>query len=824
MASRTSRPRRTRSGLQGRRAAPPAARAGRSGAPALAGSGRRRRASAQRRPRRRLRGLLIALAVAASVGVGGIATVFVAYASYRAQLPDAATVAAMEPATDTHVYDSKGELIGILNSTDFRHVHASLDSISPYVKNATIDIEDRHFYSEGSWDLPRLVKAGWTDLTHSGSLQGASTITEQVAKLSFFSSSPRSIDYKIKEIVLGNELDANFTKAQILDMYLNRVPYGNHAVGIESAANLYFLIPAKNLDLAQASMLAGLPQSPSAYQPNVHDASVDVNPRAKERQKQVLDAMVSNGDITQAQASAAYAEKLTFHSWTESNPNPYPDVMDYVTRYLTFHFGDAYTHPGGWAVYTTIDPTAQNNAQTALTKGIQAIRTSHNGKDGAVVTIDPKTGKILAIVGAWDHNDPDTGQTDMALAGRSPGSTIKIYTYSAAIASHLFTMESPILDAPVHLRAGDGSIYSPLNYDRRYHGVCPLRVCLGNSFNIPAVKVEAAVGIPLITNLEIAGGLTALADPANRPGPQSYSATLGGELLSPLEMADGAATIADLGVHHDPSPVDHIVDTLHGRTVFRLDPNSTARQVIPASVAFIMSEITSNDSNRVAEFGPHSDLTLPDRRVSAKTGTAEFFLDNWTIGWTPDIVTAVWVGNPYDSCLKGSDRATMAAAIARGNVLYSGQTVNDPFSPQDLARYGLQPLNNACGHLDNSSGITGAAPIWNAVMRADTTGTKPDWYPVPKDVIQVGTGDNADFFLPGTQYQSAPCYYYGAPGSGPPAAESGCVYGGTQGPPPPPPSPTPSAAPTPGPTSAPAPAPTPATTPSPSPGIVPTGG
>jgi membrane peptidoglycan carboxypeptidase len=333
-------------------------------------------------------------------------------------------------------------------------------------------------------------------------------------------------------------------------------------------------------------------------------------------------------------------------------------------------------------------------------------------------------------------------------------------------------------------------VYSPLNYDRRWHGTCVVKTCLGNSLNVPAVKVEAAVGIPYITNLEIAAGITSYASPpepvGDRPGPTDYSATLGGFPVTPLELADGAATIADLGVHHDPSPVDHIVDRTSGKTIFTLNPDSSARRVIPENVAFILDEITSNDANRVMDFGAHGDLTLSDRRVSAKTGTAEFFLDNWTVGWTPDLVSTVWVGNPYNSCLKSSDRAAMSKAISRGNVLYTGQGVTDPYSPQDLAHYGMKPINNSCGHLDNSSGITGAAPIWNADMRAALAGTKADWYTMPKDVVQVGSGDNADFFLPGTQNGANPgggCFYWGPAGSPVPAGlPPDCRYSGTSPP------------------------------------------
>ena len=747
---------------------------------------RRRRANIQPPRRgRRLRIFIIVLAVFASLAGGLVAAVFVAYASYRSQLPDAATVASMEPPLDSHVYDAQGNLIAVFSTSGSRHVHASLDNISLYARLATIDVEDRHFYSEGSWDLPRLVKAAIDNVTHK-STSGASTITEQLAKISFINSPDRSLDYKIKEIVLGNELDANFTKNQILEMYLNRVPYGNHAIGIETAAELYFFKPARDLDLAESAMLAGLPQSPSFYDPLIHDPSATVNPAAKDRQRVVLAAMVTNGDITQKQADAALAEPLTFHSWTESTPNTYPDVTDYVGLWLRANYGSAYVDPGGWDIHTTIDSTKQVDAENALHNGIQTIRSAHNAKDGAIVNIDPKTGRVLALVGAWDYNDPDDGQTNMALAQRSPGSTIKLFTYSAALSSHLFTMTTPILDAPLHLPIPGQAPYSPLNYDLRWHGTCVVKTCLGNSLNVPAVKVEAATGIPYITNLEIAAGLTSLNDPTNRPCSLCYAATLGSLSygVTPLELADGAATIADLGVHHDPSPVDHIVDRSTGKTLFSLNPDATARRVVPSNVAFIINEITSNDANRVMDFGPNGPLTLGKIRVSAKTGTAQFFLDNWTVGWTPDLVSTVWVGNPYPSCLKASDRKAMISIINRGRGFYSGMNVTDPFSPADLARYGLKPVNNACGHLDNSSGVTGAAPIWHADMVAALAGTKPSWYTIPKDVIQVGTGDNADFYLPGTQAsRSTICYYYGPSATPvPPGVDPTCQYTGLTGP------------------------------------------
>ena len=540
-------------------------------------------------------------------------------------------------------------------------------------------------------------------------------------------------------------------------------------------------------------MLAGLPQSPSTYNPFAHDASATVNPLAKQRQQEVLSAMVSVGDISQAQADNAYNEKLTFHLWTDSEPNIAPTFVSYLHGYLDNTFGDAYIKPGGWEIHTTLNLGAQTTADSSVGGGVAAVH-DKNAHDGALVSLDPRTGGIKAMTGTWNYADPGVGQLNMAIRDIRPGSTIKLFTYTAAIASRKYTMTSPILDAPVTLADGSTTGYTPLNYDRRFHGVCPLEKCLGNSFNVPAVKTEVDLGIPYITNLEIAAGINSLNDPTNKPGPKQYSATLGGLTygITPLELADGAATIADMGVQHDPAPITEIVDSTK-TVIYQYNPDKVARRVIPEDVAFIMSEITSNDNNRLVEFGPKGDLTLPNRRVSAKTGTTDFFEDNWTVGWTPQLVTTVWVGNPTPSCLRPQDRNTMAADMTH-HILYGGQTIDDPFSPGDLAAYGLQPINDHCGHLEGSTGITGAAPIWNQFMKTALAGAPAVWYPKPADVIGPSNNDDGSFYLPGqsTNGQGQNCYYY-APQPNP---SSTCDYygpynGQSLGPATPKPSPTP---------------------------------
>ncbi|HZB97808.1 MAG TPA: transglycosylase domain-containing protein, partial [Candidatus Sulfotelmatobacter sp.] len=719
--------------------------------------------------RRLLRFVLLGVAVFSALGMGLVGAVFAGYNNYISELPDAATLAAMEPPLDSHVYSADNKtMIATFHDPNFHHQHASLNDIAQVAKRATVDVEDRHFYEEGSWDLPRIFKAGWDNVISGSPTQGASTITEQLAKISFLPSE-RSIDRKIKQVILGNEIDANFTKDQILEMYLNRISYGNHAIGIESAAQLYFHKHANQLDLAEASMLAGLPQSPTVYNPLDHAPGKTVNPDALDRQREVLDAMVSVGDINSDQEDQAIAEaqRLTYHSWTEAESVVAPDFVDYVRRFLSEKYGDSFIRPGGWEITTTLDLGKQKVAEDTLKTHVDQLRAAHNVHDGSVVSIDPTNGNVLALVGAWNNADPQIGQLNMALRPVQPGSTIKLFTYSAAIASRKYTMETPILDAPISVYTGDvsGKPYAPLNYDRKWHGVCTLAKCLGNSINIPAVKVEMDVGVPYITNLEIASGLSSLEDPDNRPANNQYAATLGGLKygISPLDLASGAGMIAGMGVHHNVTPVSKVIDASTRKVVYQHDPKAESERVVSDAVAFIINEVTSNDANRVMEFGPHGDLTLPDRRVSAKTGTSDYFMDNWTVGWTPDVVTAVWIGNPSPSCVKPQDVNTLAARL--GVRPYE----IPPLSPAELAQYGLSPVNDHCGHLEESTGITGAAPIWHEYMSKILAGTPQRWFTKPTGVVQRGANDDGDFYLPGTQPEATCAPASSAAASGLPA-------------------------------------------------------
>jgi membrane peptidoglycan carboxypeptidase len=593
---------------------------------------------------------------------------------------------------DMLIYDRHGNLLADVGDQGDHRIVVPLSYISPNVINATIAVEDHSFYSNNGVDFGAVLRAALADYSHHGIKQGGSTISQQLVKQLFIGPHPdNSLQRKAKEAALALELNRRYTKSQILEMYLNTIFYGSQTYGIEAAARSYFQTNAHDLNLAQASMLAGLPQAPTQYNPLINLAA------AKKRQHEVLTAMVDNHFITQPEADAAYAVKLQIHPPINHFEAPY--FVDYVLKTLRQQYKILPGDRRGYRVYTSLDLNLQHMAEQVVRDQIAQKGNYYNFHDAALVSMDPKTGEILAMVGGDDYNRPG-GWINMADTPRQPGSTFKIYTYTAAIESRRFNMITPILDAPLVFPTWGGASgfepYIPLNYDLRYHGVLPLKMAMGNSLNIPAVKTELRVGLQNVLSVARRMGVTHLTQPDDN---YSLSLTLGGYEVTPLDMATGVSTLATLGVRHMPAAVLAIKDAT-GRDVFTYDPATNAFQAISPEVAFIIGSIMSDDRNRCMEFGCHGDLTLPGRHVAAKTGTTQLFRDNWTIGFTPTLATAVWIGNPDNT-----------------------------------------PLSH------NSTGIVGAAPIWHKFMQQALAGTPDQWYAKPAGVHQVG--DN--YFLPGTE-------------------------------------------------------------------------
>ena len=610
-----------------------------------------------------------------------------------AGLPSTSNLSTARLPLSTRIYDRTGTILlaEIHQGSERRHI-VRLNQVAPAMRQATVAVEDRTFYQHGGLNLLRTGQAGLEDLLHLRFNQGGSTITQQLVK-NVYLSGDRSVLRKLDEAILAVEIEHQYSKAQILEAYLNRVFYGNRSYGVEAAAQTYFGKPASQLSLAEASFLAGLPQAPTELDPFT-------NPNgAKLRQRVVLAAMVKAHDISSAQAKSIAAQPLALQKPSTADDVKAPGFVHWVAAQLEKTYGPDLLENGGLTVVTSLDWNLQSIAERQVRAKVMALQGQHV-TDGALVAIDPKTGAVLAMVGSAGANVPG-GEYNMAVIPRQPGSAFKMFTYTAAIESGKFTMGSWVLDAPLHIQLSDGSSYTPNNYDGSYHGWQPLPHALGNSYNIPAVKVELGTGIDRVVDVARRMGVETLNQPVTAYQP---SLTLGGYEVPLIDMAAGASTLAAQGTYRHPQGILKIV-AQNGATLYRFDPGK-GRPALTPQVSFIMSDMLSNDNNRALAFGRNSDLVIPGHHVAAKTGTTNDFRDNLTVGFTPNLAVAVWVGN--------ADHTPM----------------------------------------QHVSGIVGAAPIFHGFM-TEALNPQPDsWYSVPDGLHVVNMNGYTAYLLPGTEQVS----------------------------------------------------------------------
>ncbi len=641
--------------------------------------------------------------------------------AYINGLPDVRAIAAVPMTEDTLIYASDGTtLLADLHPSGHQQYYQPLSAMGTYLPSAAVAIEDHNFYSEPGVDAGALLRAAAVDLRAGAPVEGASTITQQLVKLTLVGNQP-SISRKVEEALLAVEVERTYSKQQILEMYLNTVFFGNDAYGAAAAAKIYFHTTTAKLDLAQAALLAGLLRDPT-YSNSFVNGSV-----AKARQGQVIDAMVRSKMITAAQAATALAEDLSApnHIFSPENMILAPGFVSFVTDELVSRFGPSVTYGGGLRVVTTLDWAMQQTAQQMIQAQVRRYGWG-NVHQGAMVALDPHSGAVMAMVGSADPN-ANGGQYNFAVwPPRNPGSSMKIYTYTAAIASGSFTMVSRVPDQPVSVPQGPGQpLYTPRNYDGSLHGTCQLQACFLNSLNIPAVRVELALANGPADVAQMARTMGAppwhCQDPpacqhfTDNDPLSSYGAslTLGGWGETPLQMATGASVLAAQGVLHRPTSLASIA-TADGRPFYQLDPSSGAKQVIDPRVAYILEQIMSDDSNRAMIFGRGSSLTLPDHKVGSKTGTTDDYRDGWTVGYTPAVATAFWFGNA-------------------------------DFSP-------MNP------YLEST---VIAAPVWHAFMEwtlnVDLKRPGSEWFAQPPGLLQYTVAGKVQWFLPGTSpYQTTP--------------------------------------------------------------------
>lgn len=603
-------------------------------------------------------------------------------------LPNPNDLSLRDVAATTKILDRNGKLLYEIYADENR-TPVKLSDIPKDVINATIAIEDSEFLSHSGISLRGTARALIHDLT-SDSIEGGSTITQQLIRSALLTPE-RTISRKIKEIVLSVWTEHVYFKNQILEMYLNQVPYGGTAWGIEAAAETYFGKNVGQLDLAEAAYLAGLPASPTYYSP--YGARPEL---AKNRQEEVLTRMVNLGYIKENQKEEALGEELNIRRPTI--PIAAPHFVMYVKDILEQQYGPRLIELGGLRVTTSLDLNLQEMAQKAVSDQIENLRSLNVGNGAALIT-DPDTGEILAMIGSRDYFDKEnSGNVNLTTALRQPGSSIKVVNYATALAAG-YTAASIIDDSPISYKAAGAPSYTPVNYDGKFHGRVPLRVALASSYNIPAVKVLASIGVEKM----IAQGKLMGIESWNEENRYGLSLTLGGGDVTMLDMAKVYGTLATGGIKHSLIPILKITNW-RGEPLPLPNPNETVRAVSP-EIAFILSSILSDNTARTPAFGPTSSLVIPGKTVAVKTGTSDNKRDNWTIGYTPDYVALVWVGN----------------------------NDNSPMNPQ------------------LTSGVTGAAPIWNEIM-TNILKDKPDKsFAITPDIVTLPCYGRIEYFISGTQ-------------------------------------------------------------------------
>ena len=579
------------------------------------------------RIKRRRRGhgpriLIIGVTLLGMLSLGGGAEAVDKYQTYTRDLPNPSSLNPKELAQATNIYDRNGVLLYVKHTDGVIRTVIPLAAISPHLIDATIALEDRQFYTHQGIDFPRIVAAAIADLTHQGVQQGASTITQQLVKRMFVGSA-NSLERKVREATLALEIERRFSKNEILTLYLNQIFYGHQAYGIEAAAQTYFAKSAKDLDIAQAAMLAGIPNAPSSFDPyNPATAA-----QAMGRQDLVLRDMLRDHYISQLEYDKAVKETLTFQDGSIQKDLKAPWFVDYVLRQLSKQYGEAVVAGGGLRVQTTLDYNVQKIAEKAVATNVnRPDLKARNVNNGAAEVIDPNTGQVLAMVGSANYYDQAIGGQYNVITdgqGRQPGSSFKIYEYATALANG-YAPSNLILDKQGKI---DGHPF--VDWDHRDEGVITIRRALVESRNIPAILLLKQLGYDRVFQTARMMGLTS----ANLTPERGLAQAIGASEVLPVEHFNAYGVLASGGIYHEPTVILKVVDS-QGKVLQEWKPNAGVR-VLPAQVAYIISDI-------LRPVGAALNIKRP---YAAKTGTTENWRDSWLIGYNPDVVIGAWMGH-----------------------------------------------------------------------------------------------------------------------------------------------------------------------------------
>ncbi len=633
---------------------------------------------------------ILTIVATAALVIAGLTTVgvVVTVAYFSRDLPSPNQLTNREWIQSTKIFDRNGELLYDVYDGQHNRTLLGFDEMPQVMKDATIAAEDKDFYNHQGFS-PTGIALAFFKLASSRSIEGGgSTITQQLVKNAILEDGRQTPVRKIKELILAIQIERRYTKDQILQIYLNEIPYGGTAYGIEAATQHYFGKTAKELTLPEAALLAGIVQNPTMHSPFTNPDS------AIERQQYVLGQMERNGMINEKQRKEAEEAKLAFTSGSDLSTIKAPHFVLYVKQLLEEQYGTTLVEQGGLRVTTTLDLGKQKIAEEEVKKQLEALAKNRvNATSAGVVATDPKTGQVLAYVGSGDfYNDETQGKVDIIQRPRQPGSSVKTFTYLAALTKG-YSLATYLGD--VQTCFGGTPAYCPGNSDGKYWGPVMMREALANSRNIPAVKATQLIGVDGFIEMAKSLGVTSL----NNRADYGLSIGLGAAEIKPYEMAQAYNTLANGGLEQELTTILKIEDA-SGKKVLEQYTESAGKRVIDEKYVYLISDVLSDNQTRQRLFGAGNKLQLGNRPAAVKTGTTDANWDAWTIGYTPSLATTVWVGN--------MDRSSMR---------------------------GIQ-------------GSTGATPIWNGFMTRALQGTKVEQFKRPSSIVAV-TVDAVSGMLPG---------------------------------------------------------------------------
>lgn len=635
------------------------------------------------------------------------------------KIPDLSSIEDRKVDQSVKIYDRTGTVLLYNLNNNAQRTVVPISQIAQNVQEATISMEDPNFYGNIGIEPFAILRALFVDITTLSASQGASTITQQVVKNTLLTDS-KTITRKLEEWILAIKLTRVLSKSQILEIYLNQSPYGGNLYGVEAASETFFGVHASELTLPEAAYLTALLPAPSYLSPyGPHKIDLD------ERKNIVLDKMYEHGYITAAQRDSAKATVVTFIPPHTSSITA-PHFVFYVEQYLENKYGSDALEQGGWSVITTLDADLQAKAEAVVQEHAAAQQKDFNASNTGMIALDPSNGQILVMVGSRNYFDTQIdGNFNVTLASRQPGSAFKPFAYAEAF-NKGYTPDTVLFDvrtqfstscSPYDTANNTPPCYSPVNYDNKFRGPMTMRDAIAQSINVPSIKVLYLAGIADTLSLAKAMGISTLGD-ANQYG---LTLVLGGGEVTLLDMTSAYGAFAQNGVHYPPTAILQIKDG--SGNIIEDDSNPTGTQVLSPTVAEEINDVLSDPVAR-APLGENDLVSFPGRDVAVKTGTTDNYRDAWTIGYTPNLVVGMWVGNNNNTPMVHKVSGFIVGPMWHEFMQYALSTIpNESFTKTEINETGMKPVLQGNWKVGGADGSIHEILYW--VNKNDPSGPMP---------------------------------------------------------------------------------------------------